>query len=88
MNDEIEKITEQKQEYQEYAESFAHEIKIPIGVLSLTFDNTKNYTLKKKTDKIFLLVEQVLYYARSENTEKDYFVKPLNLEEVVHSVIR
>ena len=54
MNDEIGKITEEKQDYQEYVESFAHEIKIPIGALSLTFDNTKNYTLKKETDKIIL----------------------------------
>ena len=30
MNDEIGKITEEKQDYQEYVESFAHEIKIPI----------------------------------------------------------
>lgn len=29
----------------------------------------------------------MLYYARSENTEKDYFVKQLNLEDVMHSVI-
>ena len=63
MNDEIGKITEEKQDYQEYVESFAHEIKIPIGALSLTFDNTKNYT------------------------EKDYFVKQLQLDEVIHNVI-
>lgn len=87
MNDEISKITEEKQAYQEYVEGFAHEIKIPIGALSLTFDNTKNYTLKRETDKIFQLVEQMLYYARSENTEKDYFVKPLQLDEVIHNVI-
>ena len=87
MNDEIGKITEEKQDYQEYVESFAHEKKIPIGALSLTFDNTKNYTLKKETDKIFQLVEQMLYYARSENTEKDYFVKQLQLDEVIHNVI-
>ena len=37
MNDEIGKITEEKQDYQEYVESFVHEIKIPIGALSLTF---------------------------------------------------
>jgi len=74
-------------DYQEYVESFVHEIKIPIGALSLTFDNTKNYTLKKETDKIFQLVEQMLYYARSENTEKDYFVKQLQLDEVIHNVI-
>lgn len=87
MNDEISKIKEDKQAYQEYIESFAHEIKIPIGALSLTFDNTKNYTLKKETDKIFQLVEQMLYYARSENTEKDYFVKQLNLDEIMHNII-
>lgn len=87
MNDKIGKITEEKQAYQDYVESFAHEIKIPIGALSLTFDNAKNYTLKKETDKLFQLVEQMLYYARSSNTEKDYFIKQLNLEDVMHSVI-
>ncbi len=87
MNDEIGRIAEEKQAYQDYVEGFAHEIKIPIGALSLTFDNTKNYTLKKETDKIFQLVEQMLYYARSENTEKDYFVKQLRLDEVIHKVI-
>lgn len=87
MNEEISKRMEEQLEYQEYVESFAHEIKIPIGALSLIFDNTKNYVLKKETDKIFQLVEQMLYYARSENTEKDYFVKQLWLEDVVHNVI-
>lgn len=87
MNEEISKRMEEQLEYQEYVESFAHEIKIPIGALSLIFDNTKNYVLKKETDKIFQLVEQMLYYARSENTEKDYFVKKLNLEDVIHNVI-
>ena len=75
MNDKISQIEKEKQEYEEYVESFAHEIKIPIGALSLTFDNTKNYALKKETDKLYRLTEQMLYYARSESTEKDYFVK-------------
>lgn len=87
MNDKISQIEKEKQEYEEYVESFAHEIKIPIGALSLTFDNTKNYALKKETDKLYRLTEQMLYYARSESTEKDYSVKKLNLEEVIHNVI-
>ena len=29
----------------------------------------------------------MLYYARSENTEKDYFVKRLSLDEIVHQVL-
>ena len=49
----------EKQEYEEYVESFAHEIKIPIGALSLTFDNTKNYALKKETDKLYRLTEHI-----------------------------
>lgn len=87
MNDKIGALMAENEEYQEYVESFAHEIKVPIGALSLTFDNEKNFALKKETDKIFQLVEQMLYYARSENTQKDYFVKALSLEEVVHAVI-
>ncbi len=87
MNDKISAVEKERHEYQEYVESFAHEIKVPIGALSLAFDNMKNHALKKETDKIFRLVEQMLYYARSENTEKDYFVRPLALEEVIHNVI-
>ena len=87
MNGKISALTEEQVEYQEYVESFAHEIKIPIGALSLTFDNARDYSLKKETDKIFQLVEQMLYYARSENTEKDYFVKELSLDEMMHHVL-
>ena len=87
MNDKISALTEEQVEYQEYVESFTHEIKIPIGALSLTFDNARDYSLKKETDKIFQLVEQMLYYARSENTEKDYFVKELSLDEMMHHVL-
>lgn len=87
MNDKISALTEEQVEYQEYVESFAHEIKIPIGALSLTFDNARDCSLKKETDKIFQLVEQMLYYARSENTEKDYFVKELSLDEMMHHVL-
>lgn len=87
MSERLDELGTEQKDYREYIESFAHEIKVPISVLSLTFDNTKNYELKKETDRIFNLVEQMLYYARSENTEKDYFVRRLNLQDVVHELI-
>lgn len=87
MSERLDELEEEQQDYREYIESFAHEIKVPISALSLAFDNTKNYELKKETDRIFNLVEQMLYYARSENTEKDYFVRRLNLQDVVHDAI-
>ena len=74
-------------DYQEYIESFVHEIKTPIAALSLTFDNNQDFQLKSEIDKINELTEQILFYARSNNTEKDYFVTELNLEEVVHRVV-
>ena len=70
MNDKISQIEKEKQEYEEYVESFAHEIKIPIGALSLTFDNTKNYALKKETDKLFRLTEQMLYLREAKVQKK------------------
>lgn len=87
MNDKISELEKEKVEYQEYVESFAHEIKTPISALSLVFDNKKDDELKEEVGKIDNLVEQILYYARSDNTEKDYFVKEVKLEDAVHEVL-
>lgn len=87
MNDKISKLENENLDYREYIESFAHEIKTPISALSLSFDNSKDKISKKELDKIDMYVDQILYYARSENTEKDYFIKELNLSDVVHKVL-
>ena len=55
--------------------------------LSLIFDDTKDKISKKELDKIDNYIDQVLYYARSNTTEKDYFVKELDLSSVIHNVL-
>ncbi len=87
MNDKISKLEQENLDYREYIESFAHEIKTPISALSLSFDNTKDKISKKELDKIDMYVDQILYYARSENPEKDYFIKELNLSDIIHKVL-
>lgn len=87
MNDKISQLEHKYQEYEEYIESFVHEIKTPIAALSLYSDNKKDSELKEEVKKMDNLVEQVLYYARSENTEKDYFVKKTKLSEIIHQVL-
>ena len=87
MNDKISELEHKYQEYEEYIESFVHEIKTPIAALSLYSDNKKDSELKEEVKKMDNLVEQVLYYARSENTEKDYFVKKIKLSEIIHQVL-
>ena len=87
MNDKISKLENENLDYREYIESFAHEIKTPISALSLSFDNSKDKISKKELDKIDMYVDQILYYARSENPEKDYFIKELNLSDIIHRVL-
>lgn len=87
MNDKITLLENEQKDYQEYIESFAHEIKTPIAVLSLYADNKRDLELKEEVKRINNFIEQILFYARSESPEKDYFVKKLSLEDVIHTVI-
>ena len=87
MNDRISNIEKDERDYQEYIESFAHEIKTPIAALSLYADNKKDESLKYEIRKIEEYVEQILYYARSDATEKDYFVKKIGLNEIIHPLV-
>ena len=87
MNDRISNIEREERDYQEYIESFAHEIKTPIAALSLYAENKKDDSLKYEIRKIEEYVEQVLYYARSDTAEKDYFVKKIKLNELIHPLI-
>lgn len=86
MNDKIGKLEKEKEDYQEYIESFVHEIKTPIAALSLVYDNEKNYELKQEIQKIDHLIEQILYYARSDVTEQDYFIRRMSLSDLFHHV--
>lgn len=87
MNDKIGDIEKSERDYQEYIESFAHEIKTPIAAISLYAENKKDESLKYEIGKIEEYVEQVLYYARSDVTEKDYFVKKIKINELIHPLI-
>lgn len=86
MNDKISELESAKKEYEEYIKSFVHEIKTSLAALSLTIENQKNKELKPEIDKIDELTEQILYYARSQNPEKDYFIKKVCLEDLIHSL--
>jgi signal transduction histidine kinase len=87
MNDKISALEEAKKEYQEYIESFVHEIKTPIAALSLVYDNEKNYELKQEVQKIDKLIEQILFYARSDVTAHDYFIRRISITDLVHHVL-
>ncbi len=88
----VENINEYKKninEFKEFVEIWIHEVKIPISSLML-----KCHNHKEKYGKDFLSIirkldnniDEVLYYVRSENTEKDFAISEVDLKEVIRNV--
>lgn len=79
------------EDYKEYIELWIHEIKLPISASKMIVENNKNETTKsidEELDKIENYVEQALFYARSNNLEKDYYIKKNKLNEIINFVIK
>ena len=54
-------------------------------------ENNKNEVTKsidEELDKVENYIEQALYYARSNTVEKDYYVKKVNLKDIVNESIK
>ena len=78
------------EEYKEYIELWIHEIKTPIAVSKMIIENNKSKVtenINEEIEKVEYFVEQALFYARSNNVEKDYIIKPMNLKKIINSVI-
>ncbi len=78
-------------DYREYIETWIHEIKTPIASSKLIIENNKNQITEKidvQIDKIENFIEQVLYYSRSDNANKDYIIKETSLNTIVKNVIK
>ena len=90
MREEINKIQKQRKDYKEYIEQWIHEVKTPISSIKLIEENNKTATSRavlQQLENIDAYVEQALFYARSEDVEKDYLIKEISLEECVNRVI-
>ena len=89
MNENVRLIEEHFQDFKEYIEMWIHEVKIPLSTLVLMSNNHKEQFDKKTKLQLKRLedyVDQVLYYARSENAEKDYLIKETDLSKVIKNV--
>ncbi|MGX7140117.1 sensor histidine kinase [Facklamia languida] len=91
MNDEIASYRRMNTEYQDYIETWIHEIKIPISCIDLICENNKGEMasgVKEELSRIDGYVEQALYYARSTNLEKDYMIREINLDNLVKGTLK
>lgn len=81
---------EAQREYQEYVESWVHEIKTPITAAELICRNAGAKTRQKLLPELAQIqahVERALFYARSESAEKDILIREADLAEIVAQAI-
>ena len=79
MKENVNLARRQAMDFQEYVEMWIHEIKAPLAALMLKSKN-------EELERIESYLEQILYYIRSENAEKDYLIREANLGEIVKNV--
>lgn len=91
MHEHVKKYKDMESEYREYIETWVHEIKTPISSARLIIDNNPSETSKhinQEIKKIEEYIEQVLYYARSNNVGRDYIIREVSLIDVVRTVVK
>lgn len=90
MLEQIGKVNRERTEYREYIEQWIHEVKTPITAIKLLCENNRSSLtrdLLAELEKINRFTEQALYFARSEHTEKDYSIREIQLNNVIHEAI-
>lgn len=91
MHENVKYYKDMQSDYREYIEAWVHEIKTPIASTKLIIENNRDEVANKidfQMDRIEGFVEQVLYYSRSNNVDKDYIIKQTNLDNVVRNVVK
>lgn len=95
----IRQIEAFNRDYKDYIESWVHEAKAPLTGISLLCENGRNYdgtsgakemfdAISLENEKIGCLVDTVLYYARSENVYKDFFIRNTDLQEIAEDILK
>lgn len=84
----------QLNDYEEYVETWAHEAKIPLSLLTLLLDNRRDELPEAVVVKLDYIrnkmqedVEQMLFYARLKGSRKDYLFENTNIRQCIEDVL-
>lgn len=91
---EIERAHATLTDYEDYVELWAHEIKLPLSLLTLVLDNQEDSLppeLRFKLDYVRSQVQnniaQILFYYRVRSEKKDYFLEKINLGSCLSEIL-
>ena len=90
MKEHVRKYSCENKEYKEYIELWIHEVKLPIAAAKLMLENHRDLVpdgLEGELNRIERYTEQALFYARSNDVEKDYFIREISLLNIVNEVL-
>lgn len=89
MCDEVALQKRRRQDFEEYIELWVHEANIPLSALFLICRNQaeEDPAISRQLHRLEEAIDNVLYYARSENAEKDYVFQPVDLRKLIVSVL-
>lgn len=87
-------LADSLQDYEEYVEGWAHEIKTPLSLLTMLLDNRSDEippALQEKLDYVRSQLQedvtQMLYYARLKSSTKDYRFEDVNISDCWKEVL-
>lgn len=91
----IQRLYEQKKEYEEFITSWVHQVKTPIAVGRLLIENNSSspckdtlYSVEEELDKIESYIEQALYYSKIDDFSKDYLINEVELNRLVKETVK
>lgn len=88
------KLKNQLDDYEEYVESWAHEIKTPLSLLAFLLDNRREelpdsvcFRLEFIQNHLQQSVDQMLFYARLKSPRKDYLFESVSIRTCMEDVL-
>lgn len=85
MTEQIRREREVTCDFKEFIELWVHEMKLPLSSMTLQLhnDGKVDEASLREADEI---VDQILYYTRSETPEKDFLIKEVSLRKLVSEI--
>ena len=84
----------QMDDYEDYVELWAHEVKTPLALLTLVLDNRRDtlpeavgFKLDYARNRMQAFIDQMLYYARLRGARRDYRFERLTLRSCIDEVL-
>lgn len=90
MQEETEEARRVQMEYRERLETYVHDMKQPISVVSLIAGrekNRENRAVLLELEKMNHLLEQILYFGRSESAHSDFMIQKVNTGDVIRECL-